>query len=68
MSWTHIEDSSHKKKKTNQRKNKNDKPEEKNVILEAVNDVGLNEYEIGNSLVILPKNYKKYKKKNKNLY
>ena len=52
-----------KKKKMNQRKNKKKKQEEKKVEAEEENDVGLNECEIGNSPVIMPKTIKKTKQK-----
>ena len=52
-----------KKKKMNQRKNKKKKQEEKKVEAEEENDVGLNECEIENSPVIMPKTIKKTKQK-----
>ena len=52
-----------KKKKQNQRQKKKKKPEEKKVDAEEENDVGLNECEIGNSPVIMPKTIKKTKQK-----
>ena len=52
-----------KKKKQNQRQKKKKKQEEKKVDAEEENDVGLNECEIGNSPVIMPKTIKKTKQK-----
>ena len=50
-----------KRKKRNQRNRKEKKPEEKKVEVDEENDIGLNDCEIGNSPVIMPKTFKKKK-------
>ena len=50
-----------KKKKQNQRRNKKKKSEEKKVDVEEETDVKLDQCEIGNSPLIMPKTFKKTK-------
>ncbi len=52
-----------KKKKQNQRRNKKKKSEEKKVDVEEEADVKLDQCEIGNSPLIMPKTFKKTKQK-----
>ena len=52
-----------KKKKQNQRRNKKKKSEEKKVDVEEETDVELDQCEIGNSPLIMPKTFKKTKQK-----
>jgi hypothetical protein len=52
-----------KKKKQNQRRNKKKKSEEKKVDVEEETDVKLDQCEIGNSPLIMPKTFKKTKQK-----
>ena len=52
-----------KKKKQNQRRNKKKKSEEKKVDVEEETDVKLDQCEIGNSPLIMPKSFKKTKQK-----
>jgi len=52
-----------KKKKQNQRRNKKKKSEEKKVDMEEETDVKLDQCEIGNSPLIMPKTFKKTKQK-----